>query len=297
MKKIILFLYCWLFIPVSFSQTRVDSLLRKLHSPDNDYVFVVAHRADWRNAPENSNRAIELAIAMGADMVEIDIRKTKDDQFVVIHDKTIDRTMTGKGKVEEFTVEELKKLRLRAGNGIKTYEHIPTLEEALFICKDRILVNIDKGGTYIKEITPILRKTDTEKQVIIKGKYTVAKVKEEYGKNTGMLYMPIVDIDKPESWIELSNFLKDFKPIAVEACFKTDNFKELNRLSEITRQGSRIWINTLWDTLCGGHDDESAMTDKDANWGWVIKQGATLIQTDRPKELIRYLKEKGLRNL
>lgn len=295
MKKSFILFFYFFCVAISFSQTRIDTLLRKLHSSSNDYVFVVVHRGDWRNAPENSLDAIERSIAMGADMVEIDIQQTKDSQFVVIHDRTIDRTTTGKGKVSDYTVDELKQFLLKSGNGIKTYERIPTLEEALLACKGRILVNIDKGGTYIKEITPILKKTGTENQVIIKGKYPLEKVQEEYGKNSAMLYMPVVDVDKSESWPELEKFLREFKPVAVEICFKTNNFSDLKRLSEITKHGSRIWINTLWDTLCGGHDDESAMKDKDSNWGWVINQGATLIQTDRPKELIEYLEEKGLR--
>lgn len=295
MKKPIVLLFYFFCIAILFSQTRVDTLLQKLHSPADDYVFVVVHRGDWRNAPENSLGAIERSIAMGADMVEIDIQQTKDSQFVVIHDRTIDRTMTGKGKVADYTVGELKQFLLKSGNGIKTYERILTLEEALLACKGRILVNIDKGGTYIKEITPILQKTGTENQVVIKGKYPLEKVKEEYGKNTSMLYMPVVDVDKSESWPEMEKFLREFKPVAVEICFKTDNFEDLKRLPEITKHGSRIWINTLWDTLCGGHDDESAMKDKDANWGWILNRGATLIQTDRPKELIEYLEEKGLR--
>lgn len=286
----------FLFICLSFSQTKVDTLLHKLQDPQDSYVFVVAHRADWRNAPENSIQAIERSIAMGVDMVEIDIQQTKDGQFVVIHDGTINRTTTGKGKVADYTLEELKQFLLKSGNGLKTYERIPTLEEVLLACKNRILVNIDKGGTYIKEIAPIIQRTGTENQVIIKGRYPVAKVKEEFGRHTDMLYMPVVNIDKPEAWIELDGFLNEFKPVAVEVCFQTDDFEDLKRLVELPARGSRIWINTLWDTLCGGHDDESAMNDKDENWGWVIAQGATLIQTDRPKELIEYLEEKGLRN-
>ena len=298
MKKTLSILLLFLLaIGSTFAQTRIDSLLQKLHSKDKDYVFVIAHRGDWRNAPENSIEAIDRAIAMNVDMVEIDIQQTKDGEFVLIHDLTIDRTLTGKGKVADYTVAKLKEKLLKSGNGIKTYERIPTLEEALLACKDRILVNIDKGGTNIKEITPILKRTGTEKQVIIKGKYPVAKVKEEYGSHDAMLYMPIVDVDKTEAWPELYKFLDEFTPIAVEACFRTDNFKELELLPQIEKKGSRLWINTLWDTLCGGHDDESAMKDADAHWGWVLNQGATMIQTDRPLELIKYLDGKNLRNL
>lgn len=293
MKKysnIILFLLLSLHVQ---AQTKVDSLLQKFDQ--SDYVFVVAHRGDWRNAPENSVDAIKRAINMGVDIVEIDIQMTKDSNFVVIHDKTLDRTTTGKGKVSDYKTDELKKLLLKSGNGIKTYEQIPTLEEALLVCKDRILVNIDKGGTYIKQILPILEKTGTKKQVIIKGKYPLEKVKEEFGDKSGFLYMPIFNVDEKASWKEIEKFQKEFHPIAIEACFQTDEFDELKRFPEIINKGSRIWINTLWDTLCGGHDDEMAMKDMDANWGWILNCGATIIQTDRPSELIEYLKTKVLR--
>ncbi|GAB1417176.1 hypothetical protein MASR2M117_25820 [Paludibacter sp.] len=150
-----------LWLPLS-AQTHVDSLLHELNGKGREYVFVVAHRGDWRNAPENSIEAIERAIAMKVDVVEIDIRQTKDSNFVLIHDETIDRTMTGKGEVSDFTVEELKGMLLKSGNGIKTHERIPTLKEALLVTKGRILVNIDKGGSYIKEILPIIKETGTE---------------------------------------------------------------------------------------------------------------------------------------
>lgn len=49
----------------------------------------------------------------------------------------------------------------------------------------------------------------------------------------------------------------------------------------------------MWASLCGGHEDEKALSDPDAHWGWVLDRGATVIQTDRPEELIEYLKKKG----
>ena len=63
---------------VSSAATHVDSLLECLHNPKSDYVFVIAHRADWRGAPENSVQGIENAIRMGVDMVEVDIQRTRD---------------------------------------------------------------------------------------------------------------------------------------------------------------------------------------------------------------------------
>lgn len=298
-KRIFFLIFIGILFPlISPAKTHTDKLLAALHNPNKKYVFVIAHRGDWRNAPENSLDAIRRSIELGVDMVEIDIQKTKDGEFVLMHDNKIDRTTTGKGAVADYTVEELKKFRLRNGNGIKTYAQIPTLKEALSACKDKILVNIDKGGNYIKEITPILKETGTEKQVIIKGSYPVNKVKAEYGDNTDMLYMPIVTLGKENAEKQIDAFLESYGPIAFEICFKNETDLDSRIINKILQKGSRVWINTLWDTLCGGHDDEQAVNyDPDANWGWILKQKATMIQTDRPKELIDYLQSKKLRKL
>lgn len=107
------------------------------------------------------------------DMVEIDIQRTKDGGFVLMHDGSIDRTTEGKGNVADYTVEELKRFRLRRADGSLSDETIPTLEEALTACKGAVLVNIDKGGDYLSEIAPIIRKTGTEDHVVLKGRGTV----------------------------------------------------------------------------------------------------------------------------
>ena len=299
MTKKLFFLLPILLTAFSISaQTRTDKLLKNLHDNESKYIFVIAHRGDWRNAPENSLQSIEKAIAMKVDMIELDIQPTKDGNFICMHDETLDRTSTGKGPIKDYTTEELKKFVLRSGNGIKTRQPIPTLKEALNVCKGRILVNIDKGGTYIKEIMPIIQECGMEKQVIIKGYYPVEKVKKEYGSNESMLYMPIVNLWDKEAVATIQTFIKNFTPIAYELCFKDDANPNLKIIDEIATSGSRIWMNTLWDSLCGGHDDENALLEsKDKHWGWMLKHKATMIQTDRPQELIHYLEEKGLRDL
>ena len=299
MTKKLFFLLPILLTAFSISaQTRTDKLLKNLHDNESKYIFVIAHRGDWRNAPENSLQSIEKAIAMKVDMIELDIQPTKDGNFICMHDETLDRTSTGKGPIKDYTTEELKKFVLRSGNGIKTRQPIPTLKEALNVCKGRILVNIDKGGTYIKEIMPIIQECGMEKQVIIKGYYPVEKVKKEYGSNESMLYMPIVNLWDKEAVATIQTFIKNFTPIAYELCFKDDANPNLKIIDEIAKSGSRVWMNTLWDSLCGGHDDENALLEsKDKHWGWMLKHKATMIQTDRAQELIHYLEEKGLRDL
>ncbi|MNH38544.1 hypothetical protein D3C79_995990 [compost metagenome] len=110
--------------------------------------------------------------------------------------------------------------------------------------------------------------------------------------------MPIVNITKPDARAVITDFSKHLKPVAFELVFNTDTVAILKDLSFIRKSGSKIWINTLWPSLNGGHHDDMAVEENKAeqSWGWVINKGATMIQTDRPKELIEYLRKKGLHN-
>ncbi len=295
MKRIVLCGWCLLLALTVRAAGRIDTLLSILKSNDPGYVFVVAHRGDWRHAPENSIGAIEKAAAMGVDMVEIDIQKTKDGNFILMHDGNIDRMTDGTGSVGDYTTNELKKFRLRCHDGSLSEERIPTLKEALLACKGKVLVNIDKGGDYLAEIAPIIKDTGTEDHVVLKGRNSVEQVKKQLVGYSSIIYMPVADLDSEGAVPYIDSFLSDFRPLALEVIFRTDNFPQLSYVHHIAGSNCRVWINTLWESLCGGHEDEKAMNHPDENWGWVLEQCATIIQTDRPAELIAYLKRKGLR--
>lgn len=73
-------------------------------------IEVIAHRGSAGYAPENTAAAFELAIEMKADLLEIDLNRSKDNELIVIHDHTLDRTTNGRGLVSAYTLEELRKL-------------------------------------------------------------------------------------------------------------------------------------------------------------------------------------------
>jgi glycerophosphoryl diester phosphodiesterase len=85
---------------------------------------------------ENSIEGIRNAVALGVEMVEIDVRKSKDGEFVVLHDSWLDRTTSCRGEVVQRTVAELKQCRLVIeGSGVETAESVPTLREMLTATK------------------------------------------------------------------------------------------------------------------------------------------------------------------
>jgi len=85
----------------------------------------IGHRGAAGHAPENTVQAIEKAIALGADVVELDVRRSLDGHLVIIHDADVDHTTNGHGAVAEMTLAELG--RLTIANDLR----IPMLHEAL----------------------------------------------------------------------------------------------------------------------------------------------------------------------
>ncbi len=148
-----------------------------------------AHRGDMVYYPENSIEGIISSVMMGADMVEIDPRLTKDGVFVLLHDATLTRTTDFEEKagknglptsssVADWTYEQLMQLNLKTGTGgsgakVTPYK-IPTLDEAFKVCANRIFIRLDvKGPTddtpfweFEKDIWPLMQKYESYSNVI-----------------------------------------------------------------------------------------------------------------------------------
>lgn len=108
-------------------------------------LLVFAHRGASGHAPENTLAAIDAAIAMKADWIEIDVYAV-EGRLVVIHDERVDRTTNGSGYVVDHSLAELR--RLDAGRG----ERIPFLEEVIERIGGRCGLNVELKGTGTAEL-------------------------------------------------------------------------------------------------------------------------------------------------
>lgn len=296
-----------LFAQVLMGATRTELIRAKLMSDDRNYVFVAMHRGDWRNFPENSKGAILSAIQLGADIVELDVHKTKDGHFVLNHDVTLNRTTTGKGKVHDLTLSEIKQFKLRDRTGKPTAYEVLTLEEALELTRGKILVNIDKFTNHPREILDAVAAVGALKEVLVKSTHNPDDVRRIFGaywnavERGELLYMPIVQFcwgkhTKASRNLPLWLGNEPRKASMYEVCAdKAEHVAAFGKV--LAAEGSpRLWVNTLTDALSAGHADARALLDPDGNWGWVLSQGATMIQTDTAAELILYLSRKGRRH-
>jgi glycerophosphoryl diester phosphodiesterase len=261
-------------------------------------VQVTAHRGDWRNEPENSLRAFKSAAAMGVDIVELDLKKTSDGIIIIMHDGTIDRTTNGKGKPSDYTFHEIRKLGLKNGIGRVTKNVIPTLKEVMLALKGTgVKVNLDKSYDYYEEAFAVLKETGTLKNAVFKAEVPYNLLKHKYPKLIdSIIYMPVVNLDRPEARQVIADYLKNMKPYAFELNFTKDTSSILTNNQFITQTGAKVWLNSLWASLDAGHDDDTAVEqdNKTDSWDWLINHGATIIQTDRPQLMLEYLRKRRL---
>ena len=148
-------------------------------------MMIMGHRGAAALEPENTLLSIERAMEIGVDAVEIDVHMSKDEQLVVIHDSTVDRTTDGTGLVGSYTLKEIK--ALDAGKG----ETIPTLQEVVDLINNKVtlVIELKEEGTE-KRVVDLVRKNNVEDNVYVISFWhrLVKTVKEmDRGIKTGVL--------------------------------------------------------------------------------------------------------------
>lgn len=281
---------------------RMAKLLRDLRDP-NGPVMVVAHRGCHTEAPENSIAAFRRCIAVGVEVIETDVQHTKDGVLILMHDQTLDRTTNGTGRVDSYTLAELKKLRLKMGSGgpdsVLTNETIPTFEEALAVTNGKIMVDLDAKGTDLTRVwadsLPLLERLGMLDQITVK----MTAGRDDHLMNQPILkrvnYLQrVVSTGAPLSQVVQSH--QQYKPVAYTVVML--NLPYLDEgLPAVKGSGSRVWVEPFWGATAGGYSDKLALHDPDANWGRLLQAGANMMLTDQPEALLFYLNSKGLRSV
>jgi len=134
---------------------------------------IFAHRGASAHAPENTLAAFELALAQGADGIELDAKLSADGHVVIIHDATVDRTTDRQGRVKDMSLAELRSLDA-GGFFAEQYhgEKVPTLEEVFEALGKRMFVNVEltnyntPGDYLVESVCMLVEKCGLQKQVL-----------------------------------------------------------------------------------------------------------------------------------
>ncbi len=227
-------------------------------------IKILGHRGCAGLEPENTIRAFKKAIDLGVDLIEFDVRMTKDKKLVVIHDEKVDRTTNGQGYVRDFSFKEIRKLN--AGKN----EKIPSFEETLDLLKTEkpiIVIEIKESDT-VKKILNIIKKGGLENKVLIVSFWhnALKKIKEINPRiKTGILL-----VGRP------CNLISVVKAAKADFFCSRHNFIDKEVVKGCRKNGFKINVWTV---------NEFKDIKK------MIKLGVDIISSDYPDRVIKELKK------
>lgn len=226
-----------------------------LHGKSKPYVE--AHRGAPSFCPENTISAFNKAVELNADLIEIDVQLTKDNEVLVFHDNTLDKKSTGTGFIHDYTLSELKQLDVGSWYSPNfTGERMPTLEETLHWAKGKIWLSIEVKHTeyfqeqLVKRVVELVKafKMEEQVQIISFNHYMLAEVRK-YSKKIITSAICPCRIMNPVSYLQ--SF--DAQVLNGPGYYLT---KDL--IDEIHKAG--LYVN-------GGMVDDPALWRKYAAWG------------------------------
>jgi glycerophosphoryl diester phosphodiesterase len=226
-------------------------------------VKVIAHRGEHREHPENTLPAYRAAIDLGCDYIEVDVRTTADGALVAMHNDTLD------GRVEDMTLAEIRKLDA----GVKFHERfrgtrVPAFDEVLALARNRIEVYVDAKRVTAPDLVAALRRHGMEGHCVVYGALPLLAAIAQLAPEIRVM---------PEAVSEavLRESLAKLRPRVI--AFDARDFRdEVIRIARAA--GAGIFVDRL------------GLDDNEGSWKDAIRRGATGIQTDRPADLLAFLR-------
>jgi glycerophosphoryl diester phosphodiesterase len=228
-------------------------------------IAVIAHRGEHIRNPENSLSGIRAAIDLGADFVELDVRTTIDGHLVLMHDPTVDRTTNGTGVVAEMYFDHVRALSLGK-------DRVPTLEEALEVARGKIGVYVDSKSLTPEALVRALDEQEMRSNVVVFG--SVAFLKAVSSLRPDIKIMP--EAQNPEN----------VRSVAATLRSRTFAF-DRNDFNDETLAAAKAVATDIFVDRLGPNDNSDS-------WQDAIRRGATGIQTDKPGELLHFLRVRNL---
>lgn len=275
-------------------------------SPPPGHVVVAAHRACFSAAPENSPEAIDACWRLGVEVVENDVRSTRDGELVVMHDDTVDRMTDGWGYLDDLTLSDLERFRLRDGDGgpgaYVTPAPVTTLRAYFRAARGKVMINLEMKPsasadfeTLVRRSLDIAREEGVIDQVVLKipdvrshGRVSRTHVLTTLDLPPDVAIWPIIWESQGADPAARVAQLEPYGPTGYEVPFTDPAF-----FSAVARdarlRGRPIMAVAVRPYWSGGLSDAVSLPNPEAGWGRLIALGANVLMTDHPEYLLRYL--------
>jgi glycerophosphoryl diester phosphodiesterase len=240
-------------------------------------IIVSGHRGGQEPGfPENSIEGFQNVLNQMPAIFEIDPRLTKDSIIVLMHDATLDRTTTGKGKLSDYTYSELQSIRLKDHEGNVTSAKIPTLEEAIIWSKGKTVINLDKKDVPFDKIVALIKKHKAEDHVMLTV-HTGEQARYYHDRLPGIMMSVFARNDKEYEDIAISG-----TPWKNMIAYVGPTIDDSNRhiVKKLHEKGVRCMIS-----LAPTHDRLNTAAERQEAYSGEIKKSPDIIESDIPTEI------------
>lgn len=231
--------------------------------------------------PENSLEAFEYVLKYTPAFFEIDPRLTKDSIIVLMHDATLDRTTTGKGKLSDYTWDQVKQLKLKDCEGNITPYRIPTLGEAIEWARGKTVLNLDKKDVPLEMTAKFIKEHNAAAFVMVTV-HNAEQAKFYYDRNS--LQMMSAFVKTEEAFNEYAKFGIPWQNMI--AYIGPENKPENKKMFDLLHgKGVMCMISAAptYDKLTSKDEQHKAYRE-------TFRQGADILESDYPVEVSKAIK-------
>jgi len=249
----------------------------------NDPLLITGHRGGMvKGFPENSIATFENTLKHTPAFFEIDPRLTKDSVMVLMHDATLDRTTTGKGRLSDYTYEELKKFRLKDAEGNITDFPIPTLSEVIEWARGKTILNLDHKDVPLAMTAALIKKHKADAFVMLTV-HSAAEMTYYLSQNKNHTFSAFIRNMK-----EYEDYEKAGVPFTQMIAYIGPHVKPENKelYALLNKKGTMCMISAA-----SSYDKLKTAEERKAAYIAIAKDGASILESDYPIEAAAAVKE------
>lgn len=263
-------------------------------------IVIAVHRGtNGGDVLQNTSLAYQNALSHQADMVEVDVIRSKDGVFYGFHDGQEPLVFHQEVDIRQLTSQEIDQMTCYNSVNEETEQTVERLSFILDQLRDKCLINIDRSWFYWDTLLEELKKEETLPQLLLKSPAEKKYLDQLAASGLDIAFMPIVkNVDE----LELALSYSTIQIVAIELVFDSLDSPLLSpeRIKELHKQGLLLWANPIClgkgTQLTAGLDDNRAIRgDQDGSWGALIDMGFDILQTDWPLLLRHYIDNRSSR--
>lgn len=277
---------------IDFNQSLFDNC--------RDRVLLCAHRGQsGGNIPCNTEAAFKAALLQHADMVELDVSKSRDGTFFVFHPGMESAHLNKHCSIGAKSTKSVEKFRFVNQDNDATAYPICRLEDIFDFLRGKCYINVDKFWTDIPGITACIRRCGVEKQVVVKTSTKQSYLDAVAELAPDLMFMPMV---KSKDTVTEELIRKGVNCIGAEVIFysESDEVCSPAYIEKMHAMGNVLFADAIVYNykvqLAAGHSDDSSLINgPETGWGWLADRGFDIIQTDWTGTAHDYLVNRGKR--